>query len=191
MCKKQSIILLIILFSCAVSCKHKPSHKEALNYYVIVHLQTKEVKSIVKKFSTELSQLVKQYSSLKKDTFFNQKTIDSLQNEFSYLIMQVDKRMKILEKLSSAKEYLYIKKGAMEYIKDTRGILVKDVFKLIYTNKTVSYKTNKPDMVYVEMFKLRKLMLIHDEKFYKTLSELFREEYNITAEELITYGLEN
>jgi len=189
MFRRQSLILFLLLFIFAVSCKHKPSHKEALDYYVIVHLQTKEVRSIVRGFSTELSQLIKQYSSLRKDSFFNQQTFDSLQNEFYYLVMQVDKRMKILEELPSSKRYLYLKNAAMNYIKDTRSILIKDVFKIINTYKTVSYKANKPDKVYIEMFKLRKLILISDEEFYKTVSELFRKHYSITDNELINYSL--
>ena len=173
----------IIIISLLFSCKRKMSHDEALNYYVIVSIQQKEVTGLVKLFSAKLSKFIT-LDSFKRT--FGQ--YDSIKKDYYTLIDQIDKKTFILDKLASDKENIYLKNSAINYIRDTRNILVNDVFKVIHYYKPVSNK--EPAKISERRFFLsRRQGLITDDMVFKKLSEIFRKQYHITDDELIKYNL--
>jgi hypothetical protein len=159
------------------------SHSDALNYYIIVSLQTKEVTGLVKIFSSRLSVFNKDSSAK------NQGGYDSIKRDYYELINQLDKRTRILEDLPAAKEIVYLKHPALNYIKDPRDILVNDVFKVINLNRIASNKSARPSQIERHSFISRKEILIIDDMLYKKMSEIFRKQYHIIDDELIKYGL--
>lgn len=186
----KPIILILLLSISAISCNHKPSHEEALKYYVIIQLQTKEVTNLVKTFSEKLSHFTKQYTSPKKDLIFME-AFDSIKNDYHNLILLVDSHIKVVDDISFTNNILYLKIGAKNYIKDVREILINDVFKRINLYKTTSDKKNKHSRFDIELFKSRKDIFVLDSKMYKKLSEIYREQFHIMDDELIGYSLKN
>ena len=179
------IFLLIFLFN--ISCNRKISHDKALTYFTVVALQIKEVTAGVKTFSLKVSLLSKQDPSLKNKKI--SPTYESVKNDYYELIGQLDKRTRILDELSSIKEDFYLKHSAMAYLKDTRDILVNDVFRVINIYKPAASKANRLNEVEKHFFLLRKHFLISDDHVYKKLSEIYKDQYHLTNYELIKYGL--
>src|SRR5438270_13544667 len=120
--KNFSIFLIISLL---LSCKGKMSHNDALNYYVIVSLQKKEVTDLVKLFSAKLSRLNQQDSSKRTIGQY-----DSIKKDYYEVIKQIDNRTLLLDRLESDKNNIYLKNFAMTYLSITRDILVFHVFKI-------------------------------------------------------------
>lgn len=180
---KYFSVIFILLF--ITSCNRKLSHEQALNYYVNVSMQIREVTILVKSFTAKLS-LLKQDSSSKIKTLQN---YESLKSDYYELVGELDKKTKILDELAYKKENFYLKHSAINFIKDTRDILVNDVFRLLNIYKPAADKIVKPGLTEMYHFFVRKDFLITDDRVFKQLSKIYIQQYHLTNGELVKYKL--
>jgi len=180
--KKIFIFPYIFLF--AISCKHKVSHNEALDYYITIALQIKSVTSEVKSFSIYLTKFLKQHPLNKP---INYATIDTFKKINTQLIQKIDERLIFLKELKSVDKESILKFDATICVKDIR-YLVNGISKIISNNKYASYSTNQKTLIEIN-FKFREKILNTDASFYQKSSNSFIRKYNITDKELAKYGL--
>ena len=181
----HKFFLIIFVLISFYSCKHTISHEETLKYYVTIQLQIKDVTSLVKAFSPELSKFIKNDSADDK----NNKAEDfrTFKKSFFDLITEIDKRQIVLNDLKPLGDDLLMIFFARTVMNDTRNVLL-DISSFISAERMASLSSKG---IMIKKFGIRSKydLLMLNTKYFLKWSEKYKLEHHITQSELSKYAL--
>ena len=179
-------VLLFFIIVTTFSCKQKMSKEEQLQYYVMVILQTREMPKLISDFNTELinakKTTIKDYKNIQ-----HKGLVDSLRTTLISLLIELDRRIKVLDNIPEIKGNLKLRTFAQQYLVDTRKFIAVQMPPLINSLNSQPKEIN--EAAEFEKFKNGKALLAKEGSGYYAMQKLFKQVHHLDQKDLEKYGL--
>ncbi len=183
---KQVISFGFVFLLCFYACtKPKYNTNERLDYFLKISLQIKDLQVLVDDTKEQLNNLYVVKSNTKNSIVFSNET-NMIKEELQNLLLQLDKKAKIIESITTQKGDTGLKKNALEYVSQTRQVVKLDLPKLLETIVDGKQLVNNKS---AWNRKSRMMMVNANRDLFKNTQKIYLNLYKLDKEQLELYTL--
>ena len=131
--RPHNLILSLLFLTHAVSitsCGLATSHEEALTYYTTIALQMKDVVPKVQAFWGQMKQGI-MTAKRSQDQKLDKATLDSLKTSLSYIVTDLDTKIKTVNAVPKTADNLKFKQAILSYLTETKQLQETSMAKVL------------------------------------------------------------
>lgn len=130
---KQLISFCFVFLLCFYSCtKSKYNTNERLDYFLKISLQIKDLQVLVDNTKEQLNNFYV-LKSKNINSIISSNETNKVRQDLQGLLMQLDKKVKIIESISTQKGDIGLKKSALDYVIKIKQVVKIDLPELLET----------------------------------------------------------